>query len=231
MRAILVDDELKALSALEKELSLSCPEVNVIEKTQTVSTAYTLIEEHKPDIVFLDIDLQNETAFDLLDLLSEIDFNIIFVTAHNEFAIKAIRYSALDYLLKPIRSSELIAAVQRGKERINSQRQIDQVKSQFKSESIGTTVALQEGNKIHFIERSDILFCEADGNFTKVYLMDKRYYISQSLKSIESFLSEFGFFRIQRKCFNKYQIRCELYFCRWRYNRNERWKGIADIKK
>lgn len=198
IKTILVDDEQVALDSLTHELTLNCPEVEIVGVAKTIEEAYQKINKHQPSLVFLDIDLGERSSFELLDLFNEISFQIIFVTGHNDFAIKAIKYSALDYILKPATGIDLIASVQRVKRNINKSESFNLLKEQIKEQKISNKIALQIGDKIVLINVSSILYCESDGNFTKVFLENEKLYISRNMKELEFLLQSQGFFRIHR---------------------------------
>src|SRR6187551_693295 len=113
LKSIIVDDELKSRESLKKMLAAFCQDVEVLDTCQNVAEAVRAIEEFKPDVVFLDVQMQGETGFDLLSTLEDIDFEVIFTTAYSEYALKAIKFSAIDYLLKPIDIDDLKNAVRK----------------------------------------------------------------------------------------------------------------------
>lgn len=134
MKAIIIDDELSGREVLKKLIEKNCPEVTIMHTLNSIETGLVAIKEDKPDLVFLDIQMPNGSGFDLLNKLKKIDFEIIFVTAHDNYAIKAFKYSAVDYLLKPIRVAELIAAVNKARVDIESGRKNENLK--FLSEKV-----------------------------------------------------------------------------------------------
>ena len=146
MKAIIIDDELSGREVLKKLVQLNCPEVTVVNTLNSIETGIKSIKEDKPDLVFLDIQMPNASGFDLLNQLDKIDFEIIFVTAHDSFAIRAFKYSAVDYLLKPIKVTELIDAVYRAAERIKNNQSQDHVK--FMLEKVSPAKKIFVNNKI-----------------------------------------------------------------------------------
>ena len=118
MNAIIIEDENQAIVALKSELSIHCSEINIIGTATSIKTALKLIQKETPELVFLDIQLKDGTGFDLLEALNDYNFNIIFTTAYSEYALNAIKVSAVDYLLKPIDSDELIEAVKKVKKNV-----------------------------------------------------------------------------------------------------------------
>lgn len=199
IKAIIVDDEKNAVDSLKKDLQLYCSEIEIITTCSNVQDAYREISALKPQLVFLDIDLGKNTSFELLDLFDTIDFKIIFVTGHNDFAIKAIKYSALDYLLKPVNHLELIETIKKIQSTIPNQELYNHLKKQFKEKSLPSTIALNLGNSIEFIETKDILYAKAEGNFSQVVSSNQNeYFVSMPIKELESILEEKGFFRTHK---------------------------------
>ena len=117
IKAIIVDDELGARESLSKMVEKNCKNIEIVAKADSMISAYDAISKHQPDLVFLDIEMPNGNAFDLLEKFKEIDFDIIFTTAYDHYAIKAIKFSVIDYILKPVDSEELIQAVHRFEEK------------------------------------------------------------------------------------------------------------------
>jgi len=198
IQAVIVEDEKEAIQSLMGELNLNCPDVEVVKTGSTVEEGYRAIKEVNPDLVFLDIDLGERSSFEILDLIDTIDFQVIFVTAHNDFAIKAIKYSALDYILKPAGGTDLIQAVNRVKQKINKTESFSLLKEQIVNQTFSKKIALQTGEKIELVNIYDIHYCESDGNYTRVITGDKKLYVSRSLKDLDFLLSSHGFYRTHR---------------------------------
>ena len=197
--AILVDDEQSAMQTLEHELYLNCPEITVLDRAFTVQEAHQKIKKHRPQLVFLDIDLGKHTSFELLETLSPIQFKVIFVTGHNEFAIKAIKFSALDYLLKPVSGLDLIKAVERVKQTMTTELNYNLLKQQINEQKIAQKIALNLGDKMLLVNTSDIVYLESDGNFTWVHMSNgSKHYASRSLKEFDQLLNTQGFFRTHK---------------------------------
>ena len=197
IRAIIVEDEKKAISALKQDLKLNCPEITVIDIAETVKDSVFKINSLEPDLVFLDIQLSDGLGFDILDQLNNINFSIIFTTAYSEYAIKAIKFSALDYLLKPINSKELKEAVKKVKLQ-NKNILNQQIKNLIYNHSNNDKqIALQTSEGVFIHNTSSIIRCKSDGNYTKVYFeKDKGMLIVKPLKEFEELLSPYGFYRI-----------------------------------
>lgn len=198
MNAIIVDDETKARSALRNLLKEYCPDVTVVNEADGVVAAFEAVGESSPDLVFLDIQLKDGTGFDFLKELSEVSFQVIFVTAYDQYAIKAFKYSALDYLLKPINSKDLIESVKRArhmnrKEEVAPKLEVLMSNNQTSDKRI----VLKTSDSIHIVNIKDIVRCEADSNYTNIYLnQGKKILISKSLKEFDAMLSESGFLRV-----------------------------------
>jgi two-component system LytT family response regulator len=198
VNAILIDDEKHCLETLRMLLNRYCKDVNIIEECSSPKKGLEAIAKHRPDLVFLDIEMPVMNGFDLLQQLPEIPFAVIFTTSYDQYAIKAIKFSALDYLLKPIDPEELITAVskvssrkqQPGAEQFNILlKQIQQRGAGFEKIAIPTI----EGFEL--IRADQIIRCEADDNYTHVYLKNKSKIVSsRMLKEMEELLQEFRYF-------------------------------------
>ena len=168
-----------------------------------MKTAYEAINELHPDLVFLDIEMPNGNAFDLLEKFNEIDFEIIFTTAYDHYAIKAIKFSAIDYILKPIDPEELVQAVNRLENKVGQKELLNKkftaLLSNLKPENKIKKVAVIEGDGIMFVNISEIIRCEAANNFALFILTDKREVVgTRSLSEYEQLLSEENFMRVHR---------------------------------
>lgn len=187
--AVIIDDELHAANNLELILNKYCPQVSVIGKAHTLSDGIQLISKTQPQIVFLDISLSaNETGFDLLDLLPKKNFHVIFVTAHDNFGMEALKRHAFDYILKPIDYRELVKCIQ----------DLTRMTQKNKSNK-PKLIPIPSLDGTHLIHPSDILFCQADGSYTRFYLEnDKSLILSKSLRHAEELLNLNEFLRIHR---------------------------------
>ncbi len=201
MKAIIVDDEERSRKNITALLTDFCAGVEVLDAVKSVEEAMHAIKKYRPDVVFLDIQMQRETGFDLLNKIDKIDFEVIFTTAHAEYAINAIRFSAIDYLLKPIDIEELKQAVSRVEKKrkvSNIQEQFETLLYNFKSSDAGNyRLAIPFSEGMVFVNMKDILYCEAQSNYTQLYMKDgKSYLVSKTLKDYESLLIQHGFFRV-----------------------------------
>jgi two-component system LytT family response regulator len=199
MRTILVDDDESNLSVLSEKLAKHCPQVEIIAKCDNGEDAIQSIDAMQPDIVFLDIEMPVMNGFLMLQQLIYKKFSLIFVTAYDHYAIKAIRYSALDYLVKPVAIPDLINAVAKASEnhsRQQSQVQIELLLEHFnKKKQRRITIPTNEG--LQFINMDDIVYLEASDNYTNIFLEPKRkFLVSRTLKSFEDLLPVETFVRI-----------------------------------
>lgn len=204
IRCLIVDDESKAREILVEMLKLYCSGVKVVGQAHNVSSAYEKINSLKPDLVLLDIKMPDGSGFDLLKKFSSIDFKVVFITAHEEYAIKAFRFSALDYLLKPIDPSDLISAVEKISELENvagMDEQFDTFKNNyFKEETTrDKRIVLKTTENIYIIYLKDVIRCQSEKNYTYFYFADRdRIIVSKTLKEFEEILTDYGFMRVHR---------------------------------
>ncbi len=201
MRALIIDDEPKNVRILKRLLDDYCPQIEVAGEAGDARTAFTTIREMKPDIVFLDIEMPYGNAFDLLDKLLPVDFEIIFITAFDDYTLKAFKYSALDYLLKPVDIDELKAAVKKAAEKIagkNINLQLGNLLSNLKNnQATLQKIALPSADGIIFINVEEIIRCEASGNYTLIFADSKeKITASKTIKDYEELLPPSIFCRI-----------------------------------
>ena len=201
LRTIIIDDEAHMRESLAEMLKSECPGARLVAQADGVETGMSVIQKYHPDLVLLDIRMKDGTGFDLLEKFENIDFNIIFVTAYDEYAIKAIKFSALDYLLKPIDPDELIAAVnkleaQPQKNALNDSLNLllENIK-EIQPES--KRIALSSADKVIMVYVKDIVRCESQGSYTIFYLQDKEEIVTtKNLKEYEQLLVDFSFVRV-----------------------------------
>lgn len=200
LTAIIVDDEKNGRALLALLLNENCPNVTVLDSADSADKALELINKLNPDLVFLDIEMPGGSGFDLLNKIERPDFSVIFVTAYDKYAVKAFKFSAIDYLLKPVDEEELIRAVAEAvkHKKENLFPSIDALKKNYntlRSESGKLGLTTQTG--LVFIEIKDLIRCEADGKYTNCFLTDhNKIMVSRNLKEFEDFLSEHNFIRI-----------------------------------
>ena len=197
IKAIIIDDEERARNTLSSLLLNYCPEIDILATCSNVPDGVIAINIHKPDVVFLDIEMPDYNGFELLGFFREIDFDIIFVTAYSEYAIKAFEISAVDYILKPIDIDQLKNSVEKLKQKklhSQMQEQIELLKESYKGDDI-RKIALSMSNGLTFVEVADIVFLEADGAYTTFFLKDgQKILVSKKLKFYEDILSNRSFF-------------------------------------
>ena len=206
LTAILVDDEEKNRVTLERMLSNFCPQVNILGKADSVRAAIALIEKETPDVVFLDIEMPGGNGFELIEHYEEPAFEVIFTTAHDLYAINAIKFSALDYLLKPLNIKELKEAVDRAEKKKGRKSEADN-KKRFQAlrsnlaqpDKKFTKIAMPTSEGIEFIEADDILIAQADRSYAKFHLANgKNIIVSQPLGDYEELLEQCNFFRVHK---------------------------------
>jgi two-component system LytT family response regulator len=201
MTSIIIDDELHCREVLQLLLELHCPQVQILALCANSAEGLLAIKTHQPQLVFLDIEMPGGNAFDMLSELNELNFQIIFTTAYDQYAIRAIKYSALDYLLKPIDGNELAEAIDKASKNSNTTQQLQlqqlqasllQPKDDFK-----LIIATSEGS--FFIAPSDILYCEGQSNYTHFHLTrDRKMISSKTLLEYETLLAQQHFFRVHK---------------------------------
>jgi two-component system LytT family response regulator len=200
LRSIIIDDEFKSREVLKSLLEKFCENVEVLATCQNGDEAISAITTHTPDVIFLDIQMQRETGFEILQRLDKIDFEIVFTTAYSEFAIKAFNFSAIDYLLKPIDIEMLRKAVEKARKRIvgSISQRVAQLAENMKENSFkNTRLAIPSTDGLVFVAVSEIIYCEASGNYTNIYLEENRkFLVSRTLKEYEELLVDQDFFRI-----------------------------------
>ncbi|MBB79277.1 MAG: DNA-binding response regulator [Crocinitomicaceae bacterium] len=201
-KILIIDDENRTRQLISKMIDSFGFDVKAIPEGENVESAINAIKKHNPDIVFLDIQMPDGTGFDVLASLPEKNFEVIFITAHEEFAIKAIKFSALDYLLKPVDTNELRSALERALKTITLN-QFDNLKFEALKKNIQPSekrrLVLKTQESIHVIELDEIIRCEADRNYTSFFLKNnKRILVSRTLKEYETLLSNHNFLRVQQ---------------------------------
>ncbi len=202
-RAILIDDEQNCTEILVLQLEKYCQDIEIISVANDPRIGIEEIQKHRPDVVFLDIEMPELTGFDVLEKTQELGFEVIFTTAHQDYAIRAIRFSALDYLMKPVESEELIRAVRRLKDKKDKQQlkmQLDLLFAQMsKPNQVLERIALATSEGMEVVDVKEILYCEAQSNYTTLHFLNrKKLMVSKTLKQIESLLADHLFFRVHQ---------------------------------
>jgi two-component system LytT family response regulator len=198
--AIIIDDEQDCIDSLVFDLQEHCKDVNVLETFTTPKQGILSIKKNNPDLVFLDVQMPWMNGFEMLELLGEINFAIIFTTAHDQFAAKAFRISAIDYLLKPIDVNDLKEAIRKAFEKIQQKSGADNIANllqNIKKPEVNQRIAVPGREGYEFIEAGKIIYAKAEGSYTHVFLNDKRkIIISKTLSDIEEMLPTEYFQRI-----------------------------------
>jgi len=200
LKIAIIDDEQPTRKMISNIILQEMHEIEIVTEADSVETGFQNIRKFYPDLVLLDINLPDGTAFDLLQKFEKIDFKIIFITAYQEYAIKAFKFSAIDYLLKPIDPDDLINAINKANEWYdlkNFQLKLNTFLSNLKSGSKeDKRIVLRTSEAMHVVSIHDIIRCEADKSYTQFFLTDGRKpIVSKTLKDFDELLSPYGFFR------------------------------------
>jgi two-component system LytT family response regulator len=204
-KTIIVDDEKKARFLLKKMVETYLPQIEIVGLAQDIEEAEKLIKKHMPDIILLDIEMPNGDGFKLLENLKDLNhkFKVIFTTAFKDYAIKAIKYSAFDYILKPINKDELIQAIEnaiRDKQLTLTQKQVEiLVRNLNYNNTKGVKIIIPSFNRYIFLNPEEIYLLEADGSYTNIFTVaGEKHIASKNLKYFENLLDERTFLRINR---------------------------------
>lgn len=202
MNAIIVDDEITVRNTIKALLTGNFPEITLLASVGTIEDGHKAILKFNPELVFLDIELPDGTGFDLLKKFAQIPFKIIFVTGHNEYAIDAIKVSALDYILKPLDTEELTNAVVKARAIISNEDQ--QLKFQALNENLQNRkvlkkIILHTSDHLQLVSLTDIIRAEADSNYTRFFLSgNRKIMVSRTIKEFEALLSSSGLIRVHQ---------------------------------
>ena len=202
LRTIIIDDEAHVRESLTEMLKTHCPDVKVVGRAEGVKSGIESILKHHPDLILLDIKMKDGTGFDLLEKIDNIDFKIIFITAYDQYAIKAIKFSALDYLLKPVDSADL-------REAINKAQSITQKEVSTQLSTLTTNLQTDDQSKkriilktfdnIYLVKVRDIVYAESDSRYSTIYLESgEKVIVSKTLKHYHELLNDFGFYRVHK---------------------------------
>lgn len=200
IRSIIIDDENHCTRALLNDLQQHCPGVDVLDVCHSGKDGILSIRKHEPDLVFLDVEMPWMNGFEMLEMLGDIRFSIIFTTAHDEFAAKAFRISAVDYLLKPIDSNDLKAAIQKVEKKMDEGSSLQHITNLLRNiHKPGTDqkIALPQREGYEFVDVASIMYLAAEGAYTKVFIRDKKpMLVSRTLGDVEELLPPDLFQRI-----------------------------------
>ncbi len=201
LRALVVDDEERSRNVLTNYLDDYCVDVQIIGYATNVLDAVKIINKEKPNIIFLDIEMPGGNGFELFDYFEQPDFLVVFVTAYENFAIKAFEVSALDYLTKPIVIKQLVKTVNKAKEQINLKlyaEQIENLKNSLVNDSITKRLALPHSSGVQFLNVEDICFIEADGSYCKIRYNENETLASKKLSELEKAINHPKLFKPHR---------------------------------
>nr|NQU89748.1 response regulator transcription factor [Bacteroidota bacterium] len=199
MKAIIIDDEENSRNTLRNFLNKYCDEVHILDEADGVESGLKAIKKHEPDVVFLDVEMKDGTGFDLLSLLKPVSFGVIFITAFDQYAVRAFNFSAVDYLLKPLDPARLAEAV--NKLKIDRGIGILQKKLEVLLENKTTPVklAIPAVDGLAMLRVSSVMRCESEGNYTRFYLTSGETHLAtKTLKEYDELLSGLNFFRIHK---------------------------------
>lgn len=200
MKAIIVDDEQSNIENLELLIQQYCPHVSLVGSSNTVDAAVQLIAQHQPDLIFLDIQIGEQTGFDLLRILPDKNFEVIFITAFDKYGIEAIKFAALDYLLKPVDIPELILSVKKAQDKMAAKQKDQQLNFLLNhlkhADAMPAKIALPQFHEVRYVLVNDIIRCEADNSYTLFYLLNgEKIMVSKSIKEYSEILKPLGFLR------------------------------------
>ncbi|MCB2220989.1 MAG: LytTR family DNA-binding domain-containing protein [Bacteroidetes bacterium] len=202
LRTLIIDDEAHVRESLNDMLKLHCPNAKVVGQAEGVRSGLKAIQTHHPNLVLLDIKMKDGTGFDLLEQIENIDFKIIFITAFDQYAIKAFKFSALDYLLKPVESIDLKEAIDKAdkisQKEVNTQ--LNTLANNLQTDDQSKKkIILKTFDNIHLVKVRDIVYAESDGRYSTIYLESgENVIVSNTLKHYHEMLGDFGFYRVHK---------------------------------
>ncbi|MCJ7465245.1 MAG: LytTR family DNA-binding domain-containing protein [Maribacter sp.] len=200
LEVVLVDDETKALQSLSWELTNFSNEIKVVATFQDPFEALGYLEKHTPDCLFLDIEMPTMDGFQFIQKLINKEFPVVITTAYNQYAIKALKNEAIDYLLKPIDSDDLKETIKKIKKynlKHNTTERLEKILMNFNSNSLDKKIIFNTDGKLLFLESDEILYAESDGNYSTIFLVDgQKIVLTKKLKEVNEILPEDSFFRI-----------------------------------
>jgi len=215
LKAVIIDDEPHCINRLSEMLADYCSDkVQLLDSFSSVKEGITGILKLHPDVVFLDVQMNDKTGFDLLNELSEINFEVIFTTAYEKYAVQAFKFSAIDYLLKPVDADDVVAAVNKVTKKISGNdisQKIDTLFHNLQNNQASKRISIATVDGISFVEINDIIRCQGQINYTVIFLKDKqKITVAKTLKEFEELLSDHNFYRVHNShlvnlaCIKKY---------------------------
>lgn len=198
LNAIIVEDEANSREILRNYLVKYCPDITLLGEAASIQEGLALIKNHRPDLVFLDVEMPFGNAFDLLDEMPDRSFETVFVTAYDQYAMDALNSHAAYYLMKPINIDELIKAVNYVAEIVKKQNALEDRILTPKMKGVEGKITIPQQDGFQVLDVNDILYCKADDNYTEIYLENKKILVSKTLKYFEEALAEFAFARIHK---------------------------------
>ncbi|MEZ5196981.1 MAG: LytTR family DNA-binding domain-containing protein [Bacteroidales bacterium] len=202
LRTLIIDDEAHVRESLSDMLKHHCPNAKVVGQAEGVKTGIKAIQTHHPDLILLDIKMKDGTGFDLLEKIENIDFKIIFITAFDQYAIKAFKFSALDYLLKPVESIDLKEAIDKAdkisQKEVNTQ--LNTLANNLQTDDQSKKkIILKTFDNVYLVKVKDIVYVASDSRYSTIFLESREQVIvSNTLKHYDELLRDFGFYRVHK---------------------------------
>jgi len=201
INSIIVDDEKNGRENLAGLIREFCPQLRIVAEANSVAQAISGIQQHQPQLVFLDIEMPGGNGFQLLEHFKDFPFEVIFVTAYDNYALKAIRFSASDYILKPINVNELIAAVDKVSQRISQQHENERIRQLYQNtiHPSNPKIGLPNGDRVEFVEVKSIIRCLGESNYTTIYFTNRKpLLVAKTLIEFEELLGDYQFTRVHK---------------------------------
>ena len=201
MNTVIIDDKSSVRNTLKMMLEVYAPQVNLLGEADGIQTGLQLIKEKQPELVLLDVEMEDGTGFDLLSLCPQIDFKTIFITAHDIYAIHAFKFSAVDYLLKPVNPEELVKALEKAnlQQHVHHQAAMQNLMQNQKENKKSQKLVLGNTENIYLVDLNEVIRCQAEGNYTRFYLTEDRVIlVSKTLKEYVEILDTANFFRAHK---------------------------------